>query len=491
MSTRKIGYSLIGIGIFVIVVMLFADLIGLGSDGIQAAQLLGVGTGIIAALLGYLFIVASQETPSSGKSLPAWVGQFLSSPITAVLVGMLLAYFIFSIVPMFLNSDMRIQYFNRYLPDKYPIGLDLETLLNRVKTWFEVQTPYPGDIPQFYPPLTYVFFSPLTLVSYRSAYLIMTLVTLFSYVLLTLLLPIWMNPKRNYSLVFFLFAVGLFSYGLQFELERGQYNVLTFLFCIAAVYIYHFHQKFRYIAYLLFSIAVQLKVFPAIFIFMFIRDWKDWKSNIKRFIGIGLFNLALLFILGYRVFLDFMNAITTQVVTPSWNWNGNHSIQAFVFNLMKDGYGLVQPETLASLSNYSSMITTALMLVFALCLISLSVSAYRHNEPGLNPYLLLVCTIGALIVPTSNDYTLSFLIAPVAILFASIPLANAFRAKYFASLLIALVSFAFASTLFPFKYKPYFLNNNFPALFIVLVSVTILYFLRNRNTESTAIMDNI
>ena len=223
---------------------------------------------------------------------------------------------------------------------------------------------------------------------------------------------------------------------------------------------------------------------------MFIKDWRDWKNNIKRFVGLGLFNIALLFILGYRVVVDFIHAITTQVVTPSWNWNGNHSIQAFVFNLMKDGYGLIQPESLRSLSNSSSLITFSLMTIFAVCLISLLVSAYRSNENGLNPYLLMVCTIGALIIPTSNDYTLSFLVAPIAIFFAGISIANAFKTKYFANLLIAGASFAFSSTLFPFKYKPYFLNNNFPALFLILISVTILYFLRNRNVEPEAIVEN-
>ena len=486
MSAKKLGYSLIGIGVFIILLMLIADSIGLGSGGIQAAQLLGIEVGIGVALFGYFFTLLFSEKIKVGEGLYAWIESLLCSPVMAIVVGILVAFLLFSIVPMFFNSDLRFQYFYRYLPDKYPIGLDLQTLLDRVKTWFEIGTPYPGDVPQFYPPLTYMLFAPLTMSSYRAAYATMTFMTLLSYIALTLFLPMWIS-KRNYWVIFLLFALGLFSYGLQFELERGQYNVLTFLLCLLAIYIFHFHYKFRYIAYLLFSIAVQLKVFPAIFIFMFINDWRDWKNNIRRFVGLGLFNVALLFILGFHVFFDFIHAITTQVVTPSWNWNGNHSIQAFVFNLMKDGYRLIAPETLPSLSTYSWLITFSLMAIFALCLISLLVSTYRHNESGLNPYLLMVCTIGALVIPTSNDYTLSFLVAPVAIFFASISITNAFKTRYFANLLIAVASFAFSSTLFPFKYKPYFLNNNFPALFLILISITVLYFLRNRNVEPEAI----
>ena len=489
MSSQKLGYSLIGIGVFIILLMLLADTIGLGHGGIQAAQLLGVEIGLGTALLGYFLTILFSEKIQAGEGLYAWVERLLASPVTAIVIGILVAFILFSIVPMFFTSDLRFQYFYRYLPDKYPIGLDLQTLLNRVKTWFEIGTPYPGDVPQFYPPLTYMLFAPLTMLSYRAAYATMTFITLLSYIVLTLLLPIWI-AKRNYWVIFLLFALGLFSYGFQFELERGQYNVLTFLLCILAIYIFHFHHKFRYIAYLLFSVAIQLKVFPAIFIFMFIKDWRDWKNNIKRFVGLGLFNIVLLFILGYRVVFDFIHAITTQVVTPSWNWNGNHSVQAFVFNLMKDGYGLIRPEVLPSLSKFSSLITVLFMAIFALCLVTLLVSAYRFNENGLNPYLLLACTIGALIIPTSNDYTLSFLVAPVAIFFASISMANAFKTKYLANVLVVIASFAFCSTLFPFKYKPYFLNNNFPALFLILVSITLLYFLRNRNVEPEALVEN-
>jgi hypothetical protein len=222
---------------------------------------------------------------------------------------------------------------------------------------------------------------------------------------------------------------------------------------------------------------------------MFINDWRDWKGNIKRFVGIGLFNAALLFILGPQVLFDFTRAITQQVVTPSWNWNGNHSIQAFVFNLMKDGYRLVRPDALESLRQYSYILTSTFLAIFALCLILLLVLAYRHNENGLNPYLFLICTIGALIVPTSNDYTLSFLTAPVALLFAAVAV-DKFKARYLASLLILVAAFAFGSTLFPFKYKPYFLNNNFPALFLILVSIVVLYLLRRRDVESEIAVSN-
>ena len=463
--------------------MLIADVIGLGSGGIQAAQLLGMEVGLLVAILGYAFVVLSSEGNTPWADWRTRVDRFFSSPLTAILAGVLLAFLLFSIIPMFFHENLRFQYFNRYLPDRYPIGVDMQTLLGRIDTWFEIGTPYPGDIPQFYPPLTYAFFSPLTMVEYRTAFLITTLITLAGYVLITLTLPVQMAPGGRHSIVFLLFAAGLFSYGLEFELERGQYNVLTFLFVMLAAYLYHFHHRFRTIAYLLFSLAVQLKVFPAIFILMFVKDWRDWKGNLRRFAGLALFNFALLFILGTRVFLEFLGVITQQVLAPSWSWNGNHSIQAFVFNLTKDGYGLIGPEALEAVSRYASLLTWTFLAIFALCLFLVLYHSYRQNENGFNPYLFLVCTLGALIVPTSNDYTLSFLIAPAGLLFAVIA-AGSFKARAAASLLSFIASLSFASTLFPFKYKPYFLNNNFPALFLMLVSVTAIFLLRDRKADS-------
>ena len=52
MSPQKIGYSLIGVGGFVVLFMFIADAVGLGKGGIQAAQLLGIEFGVFLIILG-------------------------------------------------------------------------------------------------------------------------------------------------------------------------------------------------------------------------------------------------------------------------------------------------------------------------------------------------------------------------------------------------------------------------------------------------------
>jgi hypothetical protein len=99
----------------------------------------------------------------------------------------------------------------------------------------------------------------------------------------------------------------------------------------------------------------------------------------------------------------------------------------------------------------------------------------------------MICTIGALIIPVSNDYTLSFLAAPLAIFLSNIPESRITSHRLLSIPLIAGIAFAYATTLTPFKYKPLYLSNSFPPLFLILIFVTILNLIRYRQPEAPAV----
>ena len=62
------------------------------------------------------------------------------------------------------------------------------------------------------------------------------------------------------------------------------------------------------------------------------------------------------------------------------------------------------------------------MLLLILCFGLIIGRAIKNNEKGLNPYLLLISTIAALIIPSvSNDYKLSILIAPTTLVLCGLP----------------------------------------------------------------------
>ena len=305
MSTRKIGYAIAIIGVLGTLFSVLVDYIGLGDDGIQAAQILGILVGLMLTVFGLtVALQVTEKQIDTGSSLRAGFERLLNLPVSVwFVVGFLFVYVLLFVSPVFLNQSRSMVYFNRFLPNLNPIGSDMNYTLNYVKSWVTTgQSPYPES---HYPPLTYVLLSPLTLFSYPTSYFVTTFLTISSYIILTLLIPVWFNSKKDFSLIVLLSVTGLFSYGFQFELERGQYYSMAFLLCLLAIYLFHRHYEFRYLAYVLFSFSVHLKIVPIFFLPMFIKDWRDWKGNIKRMVGLGLFNLALLFVLGYQKSREF------------------------------------------------------------------------------------------------------------------------------------------------------------------------------------------
>ncbi len=388
-----------------------------------------------------------------------------------MLAGFLIIYFVFFICPVFLNSKHNMEFF-KYVSAINPIGVDLKQMLSYSESWFMLkQTPYIGA--NLYPPLATVLFTPLLFVDFATAYTMIVVVNLGVYIFTTYFFPLWLiaRTKRYLSpwLMFF-FITGLFSYGLQFELERGQFNLIAMFFCLFSIWIYHHHEKYRWWAYFLFAISIQLKVFPAIFIVMFVHDWKDWTNNIKRLIGLITLNFGLLFILGPQVFVDFLKAIKTQAVNP-YVWIGNHSIRSFVGLFQM--YGDRLPDKLSLMTTYSGLIQFVLLVFVAVCILLIILQAYRRPQKDINGYLLLACTVGSLIIPpVSHDYKLSILTAPVAVLFSTIHDNTYHRLPIIVSILVLAFSLAYSSVLFSYTNKPIILSNNLPALMTMLFIIT-------------------
>jgi hypothetical protein len=491
MSTKKMGFGLAILGALGTFVSVIIDFLGFGKGGIQAAQILGIIVGVMLAVVGLSIAFQVQDKKIDiGSSLRVGKERLLNLPVRVWLViGFLIVYIFLFIAPVFFNPNRAMVYFNRFLPNQNPIGSDMNYTLNFVKTWITSrESPYPDS---HYPPLTYVLLSPLTLFDYPAVYFVSTYLTLFSYLILTLVLPALLTSKRDFSLILLFSVTGLFSYGFQFELERAQYYTMAFLLCMLAIYLFHNHYEFRYLAYLLFSISIHLKIVPIFFIPMFIKDWRDWRGNIKRMAGLGLLNVALLFVLGYKNFVNFVDALLLRVENPTFLWNGNHSVGNFVFNFVIDGFGLISEKNILFLQQNAKAFEWLLLGIIALCLLSIIFRAYRKGETGFDPFLLLVCTLCALVIPVSVDYTLPMLVAPMAIFLSALPgLGGSSGNKIISILLVLVASIAYASLLYPFKYKPYFLNNSFPALFLILIAVTCFNFLQVRYTTDKRGLDN-
>lgn len=470
MSFKKIGKALLVLGTLGVISSLIVDAVGIGKEGVQALQLLGIQAGIVIATIGIGFLqMEERKKISVSVSLQNISGWITGMPtIIWVLAGFLIVYISFFILPALFNPDHRIQYFSRYIPEITPIGRDLAYNTNSIKVWLSGGGLYDVEN-HFYPPLYAVVFSPLLLLSYPTTYYVISGITIGCLTLSVLVIPALIAKKDVLSLSAFFFITVIFSYGMLFELERGQFNVITLTLCLLAAYLYHYQRPFRHLAYLLFSVAVQIKIYPAIFILMFVDDWRAWKNNIVRFVGLGLFNLALLFSLGVTVFADFIK--TLPILTgATWIRPYNHSIKAFADALANSSYGNIP----AWISGNASIIEGSFYAVFFLCLFMIMARAYRMPEKRIDPDLFLVCIIGSLVIPSvSIDYKLP-LLAPALVLSLHNRINPNGWKGIVSVLLVILISSAYSITLVPFVYRTGYLASSFPLLMIILVAATFL-----------------
>ena len=125
-----------------------------------------------------------------------------------------------------------------------------------------------------------------------------------------------------------IYLVGLTSYGIHFELERGQFIIISIALAFFGIFLFHKYPKPTWLAYILFILSIQLKIYPAVFIFLFIREWRNWKENIIRIAVLCIINFVLLFSLGWNLFHNFIQIIGETVNDPGV-WVGNLSVRSF------------------------------------------------------------------------------------------------------------------------------------------------------------------
>jgi hypothetical protein len=392
-----------------------------------------------------------------------------------VLAGFLLAYLLCFISPAIFNAQGRFQYFTGYLNEHEHIGFDTRMILDDVRAWFLGER-----APQYlFPPLTTLVFTPLVMLRYPANFYVVAAITLASTLVLNLLLPLWIRRKEDRLLIYFIFGVSIFSYGLQFELDTGQFYTAAMLLMMASIYIFHRYPAYRILAYVLFCISVQLKVFPALFVVLFIDDWRDWKTNLKRFAGLGLANFLLLFLLGVSYFRLFVQQLvaTGNLNEPAYN----HSIKMYVANLAASGYGLAEGNTLLGwIRDHVLLLESVFTLYILICLVLILYRSHARNAKGIDFTLLIGLVLTWLTLPPINhDYNLTLLAAPFMLWLSVQRTDGGYLIGIFSMLLIVAASFAYSVTLFPSNARPLPLENAFPSLLILLTAVTLRSFLQS------------
>ncbi|MCA1899271.1 MAG: DUF2029 domain-containing protein [Chloroflexi bacterium] len=457
---NKQSVFLAAAGFVLTLLALFADSLGLGKKGgVPAVQILAAEAGALILLAGVFLFIHGRRGDSSSNPLRGLGDRLLAQPtLTWVVTGFVFAYLLFFIFPTFLNAQAQFQYPSGFFPEREHIGFDIRLTLEHIRVWFTGER----EPKYVFPPLTTILFTPLLLLRYPANFHVVSALTLAGYFVLNLFLPLRILSGKNRALVFFVFAVSLFSHGLQFELETGQFYTLSMALAGTAIYIFHKHPAYRIFSYLLFSLAVQLKVVPAVLVVMFVDDWRDWKGIVKRFAALGVFNFALLFLLGPSYFSLFIAHLLDSRATHELEFN--HSIYAFAANL----------------AHSASWLEALLYAVFFLCFLTVLAAAYRRNESGFNASLFMACVIGALLLPSiSHDYKLTMLTAPFIVFMAAYEARDSLWARAVSILALTAAAFAYSATLFPPTARQG-MENALPFLYVVLILTPLLEFIRKK-----------
>lgn len=385
--------------------------------------------------------------------------------------GFVVPYLLLFVAPVFFAGPTMST--EAPLPWLSPIAVDLHSVIDFGRLWLNGSSPYNGI--NLYPPLSTLLFAFWAGIGFETAHIVLAVATVA--LLFTLLIGQALHHSRGRGIspvtALFLFS-SVQSYGLLFELERGQFNLLAMGASLGGVWLFHARPRWRLLAYALFSIGVQLKLYPAILALLLIDDYRDTSGNLRRASGLALVNVLLLFALGPRLFADFVAAfgqLAFQFSGPA-----NHSINSFA---------VFAAETLARHwtvpASFPALAETLMLVIFGGCLVTIVVLNRRDQRSGLDPYLLLACSIGALLIPPiSYDYKLSILVPAIALAALEFErtAAHTHPGAFGVGSFVVMVS-AYSTTLYSFAFKPTVLDNNCPALFVMLACVTALAALRS------------
>lgn len=483
LSNKNIGSGVAGSGILLIGVSLLIDLIGLGKPGLQAAQLSGILAGSLLFLIGLGF----RPLPDNSKTIKQLVTEkanaMLDLPVLVwVLTGFLIIFIFYFLGPLFFDASLRLSYFVDYLPDLKPIGNDLHYNSSAISLWLQGSSPYELAY-HFYPPLYHLVFSPIILFGPEQKYAVMTGLTLASFGLL-FLFP-WRTRTNNHAIFIFFFLTGLVSYGMQFELERGQFNVLALLLAFGSIWLFHKLPSFRYLAYVLLTIAAHIKVYPGIFILMFFSHWQNWKENLKTALVLGALNIAASLALGYKVLEQFVKSLLAETSNPLWVLPDkqpiNHSVNAFLDKLAKNNDNEISQPLAEWVGSSASWLEFVLLAIILACAIIILWHTLQ-NRPNLlhADALMLLILLGMLLPSVSIDYKLVLLSPGLALVLANHTLPESKWQKLVFIALVILLSAAYSLTLVPYIYRSSIIINAFPMLFTILIGLTGLNLL-NRN----------
>jgi hypothetical protein len=344
--------------------------------------------------------------------------------LSVVLIALFISYVLFFVIPIFFNSQHHMAFYV-YVRAWETIGADLSQMMVYTNSLLAGHSPFIAN--NNYAPLVSILFIPFALIQFNDAFVLLTIFTFICYVWTCIVLPYKMTGKIA-TITALLFVLGLFSYGFQWELERAQWYTVTMCFILMSIYSYHYKHNWK-LAFIFLTVAIQLKLMPVIFVLCFYEN----RKAIKKIVGLLAANVALLFILGWQAFFDFI-ALVNKGANNSM-WHVNHSLAYYSFIHQYD--------------------QTTIIFLYALIIGMILFICWR-KELSIK---VLACTLGNMLLPAISHDTKLAMLVPAMIWVLH---------KEYKIVLVFPLVFLFFMTLYSYVTLPVELNCKFPILFAML-----------------------
>jgi hypothetical protein len=261
-------------------------------------------------------------------------------------------------------------------------------------------TPIDGMLPASnYPPFAHLFMLPISFLSYEASISLLSLATISM-----ITIPIYLTIRGISlpSIVSVLVAGFVFTYPMLMVLDRGNLQGITTGFCLIALRL--FLSKRYNLSAVMFGFAAGLKIYPILFMFLFVKQKRFKEFFLGCFTSMALTALALMSFKGsikenIYGFLGALGTFTKVTADGYFLLPNNHSPAALITFLSENSTESFEKFSLLLLQRYSPIMF--LTLTLAIVIGSLTT---RMQE---NQLLLLICVSIAVIPMVVYGYALT------------------------------------------------------------------------------------
>lgn len=385
---------------------------------------------------------------------------------------LLLCVYLFYYIPVFLNKQ-NYMYFFEPAPRFNPIGIDLRWLHSIIMEWSENKFIYKPGLTLHFPPLILIIFIWASACSFNTLYQIYVPFCFSLYFITCIMFLLFLKKKHQYSEQSLLIAMpfillGYFSYGVQFEIERGQWNLLAFSLVLLGIILLQKNLKMcKYFAYSLLFVATQIKLWPLVYILPFVRLETSTSNAIRKTFSFFVLNLAFLFIFGKRGAENFISQLHEFAAASKYGV-AQTSFTSFLWCLKKENLFFEKPIC------YVALFCFVLIAMFAF---HITFFGKKYNFE----VLIFLCTLLSLLIPSqSNDYKLCLL--PISLVIMIPYFYTIISKNSLCNILISLIVFFITFTYFSFTLRPdiWFLQNTVACLLLAGLSACFLHLCANR-----------